>query len=327
MSYLRHQQIYDLHGDPVEASQVRDLRTCEPFRLVGNTFVGATIDAQFWTAAASGTGAANTQASGLVTTASGTANSGYAQMTSFRRGRFIFAHPHICRKAIRIPTVVVAQNTRRWGCFTTTSAPTPTDGFWFELSAAGVLSVNARNAGGTVTSVASGSFNGEGGVSYVVDTNVHAYEIHFYVMGVEFLIDNVRIHLMVPTIANLSSIFTLPICWNSENSGSGTTSGTIEVWSANMVREGRYQTESKYANIVGAATTTLKIGAGRLHRIITNNAGTSATIYDNTSAAVPLIGTLNLPANPSSIDYDCPFFTGLTIVTVGASCDLTVIYE
>ncbi len=334
VSYLRHVHLFDAHGDPIEASQVRTLLVCEPFRLVGATFEGAVIDTKFWTSAVSGAAAANTQATGLITSASGTANSGYAQMQSVRKGRFIFAHPHICRKIVRIPTVVVAENTRRWGAFTTTSAPTPTDGFWFELSPAGVLSVNSRNAGGTVNSVASGSFNGEGGTSYTVNTNVHAYEIHYYVAGVEFLIDNVRIHVMAPTTTNLSSTYTLPVCWNSSNSGAGTTSGTMEVWSANMVREGRERTAPTYFFQAGTtAGVALKLSAGELRAIVLSNITNTAvvTLYDNTTAAAPTIWASGpLPNNtvPLVVNLeDIQFFTGLTLAITAAACDALVVYE
>lgn len=83
-----------------------------------------------------------------------------------------------------------------------------------------------------------------------------------------------------------------------------------------------------YAYIAGAATTVVKSGAGRLVRIVNNSgAGTSATIYDNTSAAGDTIGIIALAVVGGSIDYDLPFATGLTIVTVGAAADLTVVFQ
>lgn len=85
---------------------------------------------------------------------------------------------------------------------------------------------------------------------------------------------------------------------------------------------------SAYAYISGAATTTVKAAAGRLIRIVNNSgAGTSATVYDNTSAADPKIAILDLTKAIGSIDFDLPFATGLTIVTVGAAADLTVVYQ
>ncbi len=328
-------KLYDAHADPIEASQVRDLRTNQPYRLVGSVFEGTTLDTSFWTGTATTTAATVTQVSGAVTIASGTANSGFSQLQSVRKARFIFAHPHISRFALRIPTVVVALNTRRWGAFSTTSAPTPTDGFWFELSAAGVLSVNTRNAGGTINSVASGSFNGEGGPSYTLDTNVHAFEIHYYVMGVEWLIDQIRIHTTVPTTANLSSLYTLPATVNSENGASGVTSGTIEVWATNIVREGRDQTAPITYTFANGQTAgvTLKRGPGELHAMSLGQATNNATIivYDNTTAAAPVLATWVVPNNSiipvNMTDLNMPFYTGLTLAVTTQNAGLTLVYE
>lgn len=87
----------------------------------------------------------------------------------------------------------------------------------------------------------------------------------------------------------------------------------------------------KGTNIAGAATTTVISGAGTLHSIIVNTPAASGTItiYDNTAGSGTKIGTITFPAallssGPTSLLYDCKFAVGLTIVTVGASLDLTV---
>jgi len=50
------------------------------------------------------------------------------------------------------------------------------------------------------------------------------------------------------------------------------------------------------------------------------------TIYDNTSAAGTIIGTITVPASPMpvTLTYDIAFNTGLTIVTETAASDITV---
>lgn len=326
--------IEDRYNHYGEFSQVRDLRTCEPFRLVGVPFEGTTIDSNFWTSTVSGAGAANTQASGLITAASGTANSGYAQLQSVRKARFVFAHPHVCRQVVRIPTVVVAQNTRRWGAYTVTAAPAPSDGFYFELSAAGALSVNAINTGGTPTSVPSGSFNGNV-ASYTVNTNVHAYEIHYYVMGVEFYVDGTLLHTMLPTTANLSALYTLNASFASVNSASGTTSGTIEAWACTIARLGREQTNpTTYTHANGqTAGVTLKRGAGVVNGMSIGQATNNAVIilYDNVSAAVPILGTWVVPNNSiipvNMTGLSMPFYTGLTLAVTTQNAGLTIMYE
>lgn len=87
----------------------------------------------------------------------------------------------------------------------------------------------------------------------------------------------------------------------------------------------------KGTNIAGAATTTVVTGAGSLHSLIINTpvANGTITIYDNTAGSGTKIGTITFPATllssgPVSVIYDCKFAVGLTLVTVGASLDVTV---
>ena len=322
----------DIHGKEGEFNQVRELNVDQPYRVAGTLFVGTTVDTNFWTSTVSGAGAANTQATNLVTTASGTTNSGYAQFQSVRKGRFIFAHPLVVRLAVRLTATTVALNTRRWGAFTTSVAPTPTDGFYFEQSAAGVLSVVCSN-GGTPNSVASGSFNGEVS-TYTMDTNVHAFEIHYFVMQAQFYIDDVLIHTFTPTTANLSGDFTLPICWNSVNTAAGVTSGVIEGWAAVIRRMGRDVTQpTSFRQSGTTAGQVLKRGPGALRSLSISNVSINSaiTLYDNTAASGTVIwssGTLPALTQPFDIDlHDVQFQTGLDLVIATAASDVVVIYE
>jgi len=305
---------------------MRDMKVCEAYRLVGTVF-GASNDAQFWTVANSGADSAAGVATGFATLSSGTANSGYGQITSVRVGRFMFAHPHLFRCALRINDLTKANCTRRWGAFSLTATTSPLDGFFFSFDGANALSVNYIN-NGTPTSVASGSFNGSVS-SYTMDTNVHAYEIMFFEMKAEFYIDNVLIHTFTPTTAKMASNLTLPITATSINSAGGTVSGTMELWAGSILRLGRANTESKSVHLTTAATTVCKIGAGTLHRIVVNNAGgTLITVYDNTAGSGTVLAVINTPAtaNCVTLEYGIPFFIGLTIVTTG-TWDLSVCYE
>lgn len=321
----------DIHGRPGEFSQIRDLTMAEPYRVVGVIFNGTTIDTNFWTSAVNGAGAANTQATNLLTTASGTANSGYAQVTSVRRGRFIFAHPMVFRMAGRVTVASVALNTRRWGVGAPSAGAAPTDGFWFEQSAAGVLSVVCSN-GGTPTSVASGSFNGQV-TSYTLDTNVHAFEIHYFVMQAQFFIDNVLIHTFTPTTANLSGDLTLPIFWSSTNTASGTTSGVFECWASIIRRLGRNTTQPITGRQVGTGTLVLKRGPGSVHTININTVSNNAvvTLYDNTAASGTVLwasGAMTALTQPFDVNLqDVQFTTGLTLDVTAANATAVVVYE
>ncbi len=86
------------------------------------------------------------------------------------------------------------------------------------------------------------------------------------------------------------------------------------------------------AHISTATTTTVKSGAGVLHRIVIGTIVGAATItvYDNTAGSGTVIGVLTLPAAgagdmPDSLEFNVAFATGLTLVTSGAT-DLTVAY-
>jgi hypothetical protein len=91
------------------------------------------------------------------------------------------------------------------------------------------------------------------------------------------------------------------------------------------------QSGNKSVNITGAATTTVKTGAGILRRIAFNKfvALGVATIYDNTAGSGTVLATITLPAallsSNGSIEYNLNFATGLTIVT-SVAFDMTVVY-
>ena len=99
-----------------------------------------------------------------------------------------------------------------------------------------------------------------------------------------------------------------------------------------------------YANITTNTTTQVKSGAGTLHGFTVNNVGfTTAgtiTIYDNTSASAPKIGTWTIPLMPPGtvllattfippVILDVSFTTGLCIVTAttAPAPDMTVAYR
>lgn len=296
-------------------------------RLIGTIF-GSAIDTNFWTASNNGAGSASGVASGIATLTSGTANNGHGSLTTVRLARFIFVNPNLVRIAARITATNVANNTRRWGAFTATVAnpPVPQEGFSFEYTGT-TLSV-CRYVGGAQTKVDSGSFNGEV-TSYTLDTNVHAFEILYFVMGAWFFIDGVLIHKFAPTTAILSGALDLPASMGSVNSGSGTATATLEVWAGSIFRQGKLETMPMYFHFTTAASTLLKRGAGALHRVTLNNAGgTLITLYDNTSAAGSVIAIINTPATADAVtlDYHTQFFTGLFMVTTG-TWDGTIIYE
>lgn len=304
----------------------------EATRLIGTLF-GAAIDAQFWSVTNNGTASASGVASSLATLTSGTSNSGHGSITTVRTARFLFVNPNLCRIAARVTATGVADNTRRWGAYNASAANPPViaDGFTFEYTAS-TFSV-CRYVGGSQTKVDSGSFNGATGTgangTYTLDANVHAYEIIYFVMGAWFFIDGVLIHKFTPTTAILSSSLDLKVGAGSVNSGSGTTTATLQLWAGSIFRFGKYETTPKYFHGTTAASTQLKVGAGIFHEIVLNNAGgTLITIYDGVGVTANIIAIINTPAtaNATELNFDVPYETGLYIVTTG-TWDFTLLYE
>lgn len=82
-----------------------------------------------------------------------------------------------------------------------------------------------------------------------------------------------------------------------------------------------------FNNIKTATTTTVKSGAGVLHKIVINTtAAGTITVYDNTTATGTTIATIAASAAGPVYIYDLAFTLGLTVVT-GAASDITVIYR
>ena len=82
-----------------------------------------------------------------------------------------------------------------------------------------------------------------------------------------------------------------------------------------------------YKYISTATTTTVKSGAGKLHRITLGETAAGAiTIYDNTAGSGTIIGVLKASVAEQTFEFGADFSTGLTIVTAGAS-KLSVIFE
>ena len=85
----------------------------------------------------------------------------------------------------------------------------------------------------------------------------------------------------------------------------------------------------KYTNITGQATTTIKSGAGVLHKVCINTPAATGTItiYDNTAGSGTKIATITAYASTNPcLSYDAAFSTGLTVVTATASSDITISY-
>jgi hypothetical protein len=84
-----------------------------------------------------------------------------------------------------------------------------------------------------------------------------------------------------------------------------------------------------YHQVNRNATTTIKSGAGILHAVAINGAGSrwTITVYDNTAGDGTVLATIT-PAAGTTLIYDVQFATGCTLVTSGAVAgDVTVSYQ
>lgn len=80
-----------------------------------------------------------------------------------------------------------------------------------------------------------------------------------------------------------------------------------------------------YKNVAGAATTTVKSGAGVLHVMCVNTVGTTVVLFDNTAGSGTKIASWTT-TQLGCFQMDVAFLVGLTAVTVGAS-DITFAYQ
>ena len=84
---------------------------------------------------------------------------------------------------------------------------------------------------------------------------------------------------------------------------------------------------NEFNNISTATTTVVRVARGTLKRIILNEPTTGAvTVFDNTAAAGATIATIATGTAAQSLDYDCVFGNGLTILTAMAD-DVTVVFN
>lgn len=302
------------------------MRVTESNRLAGALFGDSVVfDTNFWGSTAVGTGTI-IPGGGQATLQTGATAASSGTLISVRNARYVAAHGNFYRAVLRIPSTGGTCR-RRWGAYTSS------DGFYFEYDGT-TLSVVARKNSVVQASASSGSFNGDQGTVYTLDGNAHTFEVYWTNKSAWFLIDDAIIHKLTGSTATLTSTITLPVAAEVANLGATTTNNQLEVRTASINRLGPLATENIYKYINSATTTVCKYGAGRLHRVILNAPNSQAqniSIYDSTGGTTSPIALLVLPninnqVTPPSIEFNCPFFNGLTVVTSQANA-VTVIYE
>ena len=306
----------------VWVSPVNSLSTFEKVRLVGTNFDGTAKDINFWKETVTGSGVV-TQSGEIVLNTSTTLNS-TAKYESVRRGRFVVGTDLLFTGAFKYKTAFDTDNIRRCGAYDADN------GFFFEIDGS-TFSIGTRKAGAD-TLVSSGDFNGSLGVAFTPTavTEYYKFDIEYTPMGAFWYVNGSLLHKLFP-VGHLTNFLTLPITFENINDNGNTTENKFDCIAAVISRQGALKTNPTSKHISAAGTYVCKIGAGKLHGIAVNDpsAATTMTIYDEVSAAVPVLGVLVTTTKvitPFFMAYDLPFNTGLTIVT-DATSDYTIIYE
>lgn len=324
-------EIEDEVGNKVKISPNGALKTSKVVRLIGATFVGTTIDSSFWTSTVANSGS-GVQTGGqfelrTITAPATSGANGASALQSTRTARYINGVPNYCRIQADYGVSSVADNTKRWGCFTGT-AGSPTDGVMFEIIN-GVQSIALYN-GGTPTRITNGSFNGVyGSTLNDAPSGVQTFEIVFNNRYVWFYFNGSLVHKHEASSSPWSSTLSLPLRAENYNTSNSTTDTSLKIRSFIMMRYGEAESRPQWKYTHGALTAAngiLKRGAGTLHHVInSNNAGT-LSIYDALSAVNP-IAIIDLTKVFGTQVFDLDFYTGLTIVQTDNGSDTTIVFE
>jgi hypothetical protein len=314
----------DVYGFGVENTPTDEMRVVIPYRLVGSSFTGSVVDTNYWIASSGSASGSVVPLGSQVTLTTGSISGGSCVLQSYRVARYIGGSSSKFRTVIRLPDTGVTGNIRRWGAFNAT------DGAFFQLSGSSLSLVTRKTS--IDTPVANGTFNGNLGTSYPLDTNVKTWEIYWTNSKVFFVVGGDLIHTMTASTDTWSDTMNLPIRMENGASGSGVN---MNVRVATIYRLGNVASQpTSYYHAAGTTTgVNLKIGAGNLHSVVLGLglANSIVTLVDSVNAATPVIfstGALTANSDSRQLDFKgLPFFNGLRLIVSGANAIATVIYE
>lgn len=303
---------------------IGELLQQEPIRLVGQSFVGTTLDSTWTTSGILGSGALTLSGDSSATLSTGTTANSAIVLSTQKAARFMFGHVNTLRSVISTPDAGTANNVRRIG------ADNGNDGLGFVIS--GTSFGVYYNNNGVITDILSG-FNGNLGTTYAWSTTPKALEVVYFTAGFWFFVDGELLHtialstLSAPLTRNLS----VQLRISNTNSGGSSTNVSLKVWNASIFRLGNSKQRPNYIHINTNSTNVLKRSSGTLKRVVINTSGGTSntlTLYDNTSAAAPVIATINTTATGGAFEFDLDFSSGLTaVLATGTAADLTIVYD
>jgi hypothetical protein len=315
-------------GKTTQVSPMRSLSIFDAIRLVGTPFHGTNKDTNFWLETGTTANGSITQAGGQCILTTTTDSGSAAIYTSVRTGRYISGSANKFRAVVRFPDLGTPanNNVRNFGCFTAT------DGFMFQLNAA-TLNIVVRKTGTVDQVIAKAAWTGTYAAAFTLDTNVHTWEIQYTNSSAYFFIDDNIVHTVKGDTAPSTATLSFPCAAQNINTNVG-SAVSLNVRTMAILRMGHEKSipTYKYITTSGGAyplTTICKYSQGHLHRVVINNptaTSQTATIVDNFTGSTPVIAAIELKNTVTSFEYNCPFFTGLSVIT-SAACNITVIYE
>lgn len=322
-----------LSEGPVALSSFQEFLVTERVRIVGQQFDGAALDTSPWQTAVAGTGAVTASGTQVTLSTGGTASGAAARIWSVRRARYMGGHPNKFATMVQLGSTGIANVRHRWGAVHGAVMPTFTNGAYFQLDGT-TFSIVTRK-GGVDTVVSSGSFNGQLGYAYALDTNAHIYEISLGNFSMKFFVDHQLLHEVSADAATLVDTLNLHLFQDIENTGIAASTQTASCRTMVIARLG--PTVTQPAHYFHAAGTTagiqLKASPGNLHHININSVANNATItlYDAIGANTSPIwtsGAMSANANPFSIPLTgIQFDNGLWFVVSGAAAGATIVFE
>ena len=316
------EHIHSIFGRDVVISPMGAMKQAQVTKLVGTGF-GGTLDSNFWTA--SGTGTQTISGDTLILTTNGVSG-GTSAIVSTRIARYIIGQSNYFRSNLKCPAVT-GTNTRSWGAYNSSN------GYFFTHDGT-TLSVVCRKNNSDANIIASGSFNGTLGSTYILDANYHTFEIFWTNKNVWFLVDGLILHTFLAITATLTDANSLPITFECNNGVGNSNTNTLVTVSGSINRLGQLDTERAYKYVAAAVTAQVyKYNPGRLIRVIFNSDATqTVTIYDALTATNTIATLTNTAPGgtahnmPHAVDFDCPLHTGLCVST-STTAPITLVYE
>ena len=309
-------EIIDSQGHRALVGRSWELRTAKIVRLIWSWFVATTLDTNYWTPTLVNGGTV-TLGNTIANISTNTTSWGSATLDTVKPALFNAVTSNRFHGHFLNDFGILGNNREMWVWDTN-------NGFFFAYKETKFWIIIRR--AGVDRFIPAEKFNKF--VIPPIDNLFHALDIEYSNDDVCFLFDNKLVHQEIISTTSLVGSLQLKIRIKNTNNSGITTNINTQATGVCVYRIGEVESAPLFLNIAAAGTYTLKLNAGILRAIMINSgAGTSATVYDNTTAAGTTITTLSTTAATSWLpDWGVYFNVWLTIVTVGV-VNITVIRE